>query len=154
MLGVRRIGNTTSRVTHGDFYPFVETTRGPFSILDNQGNPMRPCAPTIEGLENRFWNCEDSEGTKKPTPTNQKEASIMTSKLTIKATTLINGRDSDFLDLDTIIAYIEQETAHLNRLEKLAITSKAITQLQRYHNNNIAKLVETLDARDPEPLTD
>ncbi len=78
----------------------------------------------------------------------------MTSKLTIKATTLINGRDCDFLATDTIITLIEVEAARLDRLEKLAIPSKAIKSLCEYHVSNTKKLLKILDARDLKTLTD
>ncbi len=78
----------------------------------------------------------------------------MTSKLTIKATTLINDRDCDSLDTDTIITLIEVEGERLARLEKLAITSSAIKSLCEYHVSNTKKLLKILDARDLNTLTD
>ena len=68
--------------------------------------------------------------------------------LTIKKATLINGHDSDELDVEALLNLIKAEEDKCQTLEAFQTPSKAIEGLVVKHLGNIDHLVSILDARE------
>jgi len=109
----------------------------PNYIRDNNGHAYHLSKPPVGG-KNDHW--EDV--------TNSPPAAIQENNmLTIKKTTLINGNDCDDLDLEHILALIDEEQKSIDRITSTLAGSKSLTKLTKSAKENIVALIKIIDAR-------
>ena len=128
MRVIKRVGNSTSRLTHGKEYG-VRHGR----ITDDNGRPMRVCSEPR--VMHRYWVHVE-------TTTNE---SMEIKMLTITNVTLVNGTDATELNTERFLELIKQEEAKLEYLASFKVKSKAIEALAIKHGANIVTLVELLE---------
>lgn len=66
-----------------------------------------------------------------------KQAKEINKMLNIEAVTLVNGKNSDELEVNELLDFIESEENNLDRLQKFKHESKAIDKLKVKHLKNI-----------------
>lgn len=138
MLKLRRVGRSNKRVTRGKVY--VADDNG--DILDDHGDLMTSAIhnqaywEVLKCSQNTFDKAEQATGDSK--------------MLQIKSTILINGDEADTISSEHIVDLIAAERARITYLKELQVSSKAINELKSKHADNISKLVDILDDREPE----
>lgn len=136
-----------------DFNDRADVTKGKIYVLENgwaendQGKRFKPATQFIEYWQ--FVTRTDYEESLNPlTPlTSPKQLGEKPTMLTIKSTSLINGRDADNLSVDVLIRFIKDEEKAIKELQTVKVESKAITKMMAEHNANIKNLVKILDKK-------